>query len=157
MQRLKLLKILQWIILLFVILITFLLIVITFLRWVNPPITAVMISERENIKMHIITVANNNISNKQKKKYKYDVNSLKYEKLQGTINDDDLLKLENMIANNSQTFLGSIENMQQLGNFMFNSISCIYSKENPAFEPVYVKKYLKYKKKYLELKRKLSK
>ena len=50
MQRLKLLKILQWITLLFVILITFLLIVITFLRWVNPPITAVMISERENIK-----------------------------------------------------------------------------------------------------------
>ena len=50
MQRLKLLKILQWITLLFVILITFLLIVITFLRWVNPPITAVMISERGNIK-----------------------------------------------------------------------------------------------------------
>ena len=57
MQRLKLLKILQCITLLFVILITFLLIVITFLRWVNPPITAVMISEKENIKGNNIIIA----------------------------------------------------------------------------------------------------
>ena len=85
------------------------------------------------------------------------VNQLKYEKIQGLLESEQIDLLDRYIANNSQTFLGSIENMQQLGNFMFNSISCIYTKNNSRADPVYIKKYLKYKKKYLELKRKLNK
>jgi len=106
-------------------------------------------NDRNNLKMHILTVVNNNKSNIQKVKYKYNLNKFKYLKLKNErLSSDKYMLVDSLISNNSQTLLGSIEVMEQLGNFMFNSISCI--RDNSGN---YHSKYLKYKKKYLKLKR----
>jgi hypothetical protein len=106
----------------------------------------------DQLKMHIVTVANNSAKNKQRIQYKYDLNKLKYKKITNDIlSRKDEALLSHNIANNSQTLLGSIEVMEQLSNFMFNKISCIRDAANPT---KYLQKYLKYKIKYFNLKNK---